>query len=120
MSDILPTYMYNAHLHTHTQFHTNRLTVGTYYTHTSAYIYTECHAPSHSRIVASVQNITHHFSSLAQWGAEVVQHLVAVLWWGSCCFGWEDEFGSSPDEETNVSGCTLMCGYQHHMTCAYN
>ena len=44
------TYAY-MHTCTHTQFHTNRLTADMHYTHTCAYIYTQCHAHSHSRIV---------------------------------------------------------------------
>ena len=36
-----------------------------------------------------------------------MQHLVAVLWQGRCCFGMEDYFGSSLGEVANVSVCTL-------------
>ena len=52
MSDILPTYICTL-AHTYTISHYNRLTADMYYTHTCAYIYAQCNAPSHSRKVYS-------------------------------------------------------------------
>ena len=73
-------YVY-MHTCTHTQFHTNRLTSGMYYILTPVHTYIYVHNLMH---IHTVEKCTIHYSSfplsLAQWGAELVQHLVAVLW----------------------------------------
>ena len=70
MSDILPTYICTL---AHTQFHTNcRLTASTYYTHTCANIYTQCHACSHSRKVHSTLLVISIFPcTMGSWASAV-------------------------------------------------
>ena len=69
------TYAYNyvyMHTCTHAQFHVNRLTAGTYYTHLRTHIHTQCHAPSHSKIVYSTLLVISPFPcTMRSWASAV-------------------------------------------------
>ena len=119
MSDILHCICTLAHTKSYRISHKHAAS-GMYYTHTRAHIY--IHNVMH---IHTVELCTEHYSSfplsLAQWGAELVQHLVAILWQERDCFGMEDYFGSSLDEVANVSVHTLMYVYDViYIICACN
>ena len=85
------TYAYNyvyMHTCTHAQFHTNRLTAGTYYTHLRTHIHTQCHAPSHSKIVYSTLLVISPFPcTMRSWasavvgGSALVEKVLSALNW---------------------------------------